>query len=211
MDQIEPISEFNEIDEQLLLNDETEEIFDELILEDSEDLLTITAEVPTETETEDSKHKIKGKHALSYDSIFKGKKEDDENDEESPDFLIARQSKNDFDTSSLWSDDLDEHEYIRLKKLKEQMYDLIITKTNINIKSSRRKPSKIDFNTYIDIMYMNLDMSTYSYTEVFVELAYYFSDTIENVFKLLDKKWGGKISTELARKANIKIDDFDFL
>jgi hypothetical protein len=57
-------------------------------------------------------------------------------------------------------------------------------------------------------------MIKFSHSEVFLELAYYFSDNIENMFKLLDEKWGGKISMELAKKNKIRgfidLDDVDF-
>ena len=58
-------------------------------------------------------------------------------------------------------------------------------------------------------------MGHFSYSEVFIEFSYYFSDNIENMFKLLDKKWGGKIAQELAKKGNIRgaknLEDIDFL
>lgn len=173
-------------------------------------------EVKSETEGEaESKHKIKGKHSLSHDSIFKGKRKKDENsedDENSTDFLIPRQDNFEFDVSSGYHEETrDPEEYVRIKKLKEEMYIIIVDKTDINIKNSRRKPGRIDFNKYYGIIVENVDVSVYSYGEIFIELSFYFSDNIFNMFKLLDKKWGGKIIKELAKKRNIKIDQMDFL
>jgi hypothetical protein len=161
----------------------------------------------------ESKHKIKGKHSLKYDSIFKGKKPvvDEEYDEFSSDFLIPKQERFDIDESSSYRDEYRSPEdYTRIRELKEEIYHIIISKTNINIKSSRRKPGKHDFNEYLSILCENLDTSKYGYSEIFIEFAYYFSDNIGNMFKLLDKKWGGKIASELAIKSNFKLNDVDF-
>lgn len=168
----------------------------------------------TESDNGESKHKIKGKHSLSHDSIFKGKKKLGENspdDEFSQDFLVPKQENFDFDSSSAYHEETkDPEEYVRLKKLKEEIYVIIINKTDINIKNSRRKPGRVDFNKYYQVLVNNLDTSTYNFGEIFIELSFYFSDNIFNMFKLLDKKWGGKIIKELAKKRNIKIDKMDF-
>lgn len=156
-----------------------------------------------------NKHRIPGKHKLSYDSIFKGKKDDDVADETNhyrhEGFEIDRMSSN-------WETKYDNAEYNRLKELKEVVYDLIITKTDINLKSNRRKPSRTNFNIHYDMLIENLDMSKFSYGEVFLEFAYYFSESEYNMFKLLDQKWGTIIVKELSTKYNIKkIDGVDFI
>jgi hypothetical protein len=190
--------------------------FDSLIV----DTTTETGEVPTESvaTTEvatESKHKIKGKHSLRYDSIFKGKKKEedsDEDDEFAQDLMIPKQENFEFDTSSAYHDEVTNPEdYVRHKELKESIYNIIVEKTDINIKNSRRKPGRIDFNKYYQILIDNLDTSKFSYSEIFVDLSYYFSDNIFNMFKLLDKKWGSKIIRELAKKRNIKVDHIDFI
>jgi hypothetical protein len=53
-------------------------------------------------------------------------------------------------------------------------------------------------------------MNKFTYSEVFIELSYYFSDNIVNMFKLLDKYYGGIIAKELAMKSNIKFDKINF-
>jgi hypothetical protein len=187
---------------------------------DETDEIEIEIEIETEIDSEDeskkeSKHKEVGKHALKYDSIFKGKKDDGNLDE----YIIESASKNnsfDPDTSSSYSFERESPtEYVRLKQLKNDLYEIIITDIKLNIKNSRRKPSRVDFNKYYSILVDKLDMGIFSYSEVFIEFAYYFSDNIENMFKLLDKKWGGKIAQELAKRGNIRgaknLEDIDFL
>ncbi|SRR6266403_831286 len=195
-------------------SDGTEEQDNAVLDEELAELSEKTDETKLASE-EESKHKIKGKHSLTHDSIFKGKKKKDENgddDEFSADFLVPKQDNFDFDVSSGYHEETkDPEEYVRLKKLKEEIYIIIIEKTDINIKNSRRKPGRLDFNKYYGVMVENLDTKTYSYGEIFIELSFYFSDNIFNMFKLLDKKWGGKIIKELAKKRNIRIDQMDFL
>ncbi len=173
----------------------------------------------TEDQNEESKHKIKGKHSLEYDSIFKGKKkkydEDDvylEYEEFDPDYHVPRQESFNFDVgSSYYQENMKSSESHRLRQLREDIYEIIVSKTNINIKSSRRKPGRVDFNNYLTVLIDNLDTNKYSYTEVFTEFSFYFSDNLVNMFKLLDEKWGGKISKELEDKANLDLDDLDFM
>jgi hypothetical protein len=174
----------------------------------------MATEPAPDSENKESKHKIKGKHTLGYDSIFKGKKKkDDEDDDEwSQDLLVPKQENFEFDSSSSYHEETrDPEEYVRQKELKEAVYNIILEKTDINIKSSRRKPGREDFNRYYQILVNNLDRSKFSYADIFVDLSFYFSDNVSNMFKLLDKKWGGKIILELAKKRNIKVENIDFL
>lgn len=215
-DSILPI---DELDSNILYTESDDDVQDQDNIVLDEDVIESTEKTdeakPLTEEEAQSKHKIKGKHSLTHDSIFKGKKKKDENgddDEFSADFLVPKQDNFDFDVSSGYHEETkDPEEYVRLKKLKEEIYIIIIEKTDINIKNSRRKPGRLDFNKYYGVMVENLDTSTYSYGEVFIELSFYFSDNIFNMFKLLDKKWGGKIIKELAKKRNIRIDQMDFL
>lgn len=201
------------------IDSDSDDNIDDSVVLDVEVDIEVEVEIKTDEvkaeESSESKHKIKGKHSLSHDSIFKGKKKLNENGEEdefSTDFLVPKQENFDFDTSTGYHEETkDPEEYVRLKKLKELIYVIITDKTDINIKNSRRKPGRLDFNKYYGILVENLDVSTYSYGEIFIELSFYFSDNIFNMFKLLDKKWGGKIIKELAKKRNIKIDQMDFL
>ena len=156
-----------------------------------------------------NKHKIPGKHRLKYDSIFKGKKQE-------ADDVIEDNSRNEgfeIDRSSgEWQSKYDFEEYNRLKELKQHIYEIIIHKTDINLKANRRKPGRQDFNRYYEMLVTNLDMRIYSHSEVFIELSYYFSENEYNMFKLLDQKWGTKIVKELSTKYNVnKIDGIDFI
>ena len=208
-------------------NDEIDDIIVDIDLETSiDDMLKYEDDTIIDTDIDsveidddvkkNSKHKEAGKHALKYDSIFKGKKDDTNLDE----YFIESASKNNNtfepDSSSSYSFERDSPtEYTRLSQLKKDMYDIILDDIKLNLKSSRRKPSRNDFNKYYNKLVDSLDMNTYSYSEVFMEFAYYFSDNIENMFKMLDKKWGGKIAIELSKRGNINgaknLEDIDFL
>jgi hypothetical protein len=86
------------------------------------------------------------------------------------------------------------------------MHEIIKTKTKINLKSSRRKPSRIDFNDYYRLMCKEIDSNRFSRTEIFVELSGYFSDNVFTMFKLLDKNFRVKIVNDLVNKYNIDVD-----
>lgn len=144
-----------------------------------------------------SKHKQDGKHSLKYDSIFKGKK-DDEIDEDS--IIDDGYFNETFDldrTSSFYFETRDNETYLREKKVKEKVYDVLTTKTKLNLLNNRRKPSKIDFNEYYTILKRELINERFSDVELFNELAVYFSDNLFNMFKLLDNKWRNSIINEL--------------
>jgi hypothetical protein len=177
---------------------------------------TTEPKVEEKTEEEISKHKIKDKHRLKHDSIFKGKKETLTEDDvmSGTDYGTRQQNFEPAVSSNYYFERENPYEYQRLNKLKEDVYEIIVNDIQLNIKNSRRKPSKVDFNRYFAVLVGQIDMIKFSHSEVFLELAYYFSDNIENMFKLLDEKWGGKISMELAKKNKIRgfvsLDDVDF-
>ena len=164
---------------------------------------------PKEGEEKINKHKLPGKHKLKYDSIFKGKKNEVE---EQPGSLHHIEGF-DIDPFSIsHSHRVDQAEYDRLKLLKETVYKLIVEKTEINIKNNRRKPGRMDFNRYFEIIVNNMDMRDYSHAEIFLELSWYFSENIFSMFKILEPKWGAVIVRELSQKYNIKkIDGIDFV
>lgn len=146
-----------------------------------------------------SKHKIEGKHSLKYDSIFKGKKEeatdDDGNLEE---FFSWRKDTIEVDKSSNQHNESIENEsYIRSKLIKEKVYLVLKERTSLNFQNNRRKPSKIDFNNYYELLKINLKEESFTNVEIFNELSVYFSDNLFNMFKLLDNKWRNLIITEL--------------
>lgn len=156
-----------------------------------------------------NKHKLPGKHKLKYDSIFKGKK----NEVEEQPGSLHHIDGFDIDPFSIsHTHKVDQAEYDRLKLLKETVYRIIVEKTEINIKNNRRKPGRMDFNRYFEIITNNMDMRDYSHAEIFLELSWYFSENIFSMFKLLEPKWGAVIVRELSQKYNIKkIDGIDFV
>jgi len=162
-----------------------------------------------EGEEKINKHKLPGKHKLKYDSIFKGKKNEVEENNDSLHIIDGF----DIDPFSIsHTQKLDQAEYDRLKLLKEIVNKIIIEKTEINIKNNRRKPGRLDFNRYFEIITNNMDMRDYSHAEIFIELSWYFSENVFSMFKLLEPKWGAVIVRELSQKYNIKkIDGIDFV
>lgn len=142
-----------------------------------------------------SKHKESGKHSLNYDSIFKGKKEEIEDDEYTSGYF-----NNDFSydpQSSYYQETQNNSEYIRDLKLKERVYEILLEETDLNFMNNRRKPSKVDFNNYYKLLREELSSDSFTSIQIFNELAYYFSDNLFNMFKLLNSKWRNMIINEL--------------
>lgn len=178
----------------------------DIIIEINEDELDIMKDdnIVQETSEEDdnivlSKHKIEGKHSLKYDSIFKGKKEDPVDDEESLDgFSGYYKDTIEVDKSSSYhTESIDNETYIRTKLVKERVYEILKESTTINFLNNRRKPSRNDFNNYYTILKNSLKTESFTNIELFNELAVYFSDNLFNMFKLLDNNWRNLIINEL--------------
>lgn len=142
-----------------------------------------------------SKHKESGKHALKHDSIFKGKKEELSEDEYTSGYF-----NNDFSydpQSAYFQETQNNSEYVRDKKLKEKVYEILLEETDLNFMNNRRKPSRVDFNSYYKLLREDLSEDSFTSVQIFNELSYYFSDNLLNMFKLLDKKWRDMIINEL--------------
>jgi hypothetical protein len=178
----------------------------DIVIEIDEDELDLTKDdnIVQETTEEDdsivlSKHKIEGKHSLKYDSIFKGKKEDPVDDEESLDgFSGYYKDTIEVDKSSSYhTESIDNETYVRSKLVKERVYEILKENTTINFLNNRRKPSRSDFNTYYTILKSSLETESFTNIELFNELAVYFSDNLFNMFKLLDNNWRNLIISEL--------------
>jgi hypothetical protein len=176
---------------------------------DDDELLDITIEITidesdiilTDSETlldeEVSTHKQDGKHSLKYDSIFKGKKDDDNYEESDITDGYFNETFELDKTSSFYFETRDNESYLREKRVKEKVYDVLTTKTKLNLLNNRRKPSKIDFNSYYSILKRELVNERFSNVELFNELSVYFSDNLFNMFKLLDNRWRNVIIEEL--------------
>lgn len=151
-----------------------------------------------------SKHTIEGKHSLKYDSIFKGKKEEvTENDDF--DVMFFNEKFEVDKTSQYWFESIDNENYIKEKKVREKVYDVLSSHTDINFLNNRRKPSKSDFNQYYYLLKTHLKKENFTNIEIFNELSVYFSDNLFNMFKLLDNKWRNLIISELQDHIGKKI------
>ena len=179
----------------------------DLVIEINDDDLDLTPDKPaTEidpTETEEdgeilSKHKIEGKHSLKYDSIFKGKKEDPLSEDEMSGFSAYYKDTIEVDKSSIYyHESMDNESYVRTKLVKEKVYQVLKQHTSINFLNNRRKPSKVDFNSYYSLLKEKLHDESFTNIELFNELSVYFSDNLFNMFKLLENNWRNIIINEL--------------
>lgn len=151
-----------------------------------------------------SRHTISEKHSLNYDTIFKGKKEE-QLDEDSLDgsSMYFNETFEVDKSSNYHTESIDNENYISNKILKDRIYDILTTKTEVEFidengkPTSRRKPAKVDFNKYYSILRQELKDSNYSHVEVFVELSSYFSDNLITMLRLLDMEWSNLITAEL--------------
>lgn len=175
----------------------------DIIIEINEDELDLIEEAKPITSENDeivlSKHKIEGKHSLKYDSIFKGKKEDPVDEDDTTDLFSGyyRETIEVDRGSNYYHESIDNEMYIRTKLVKERVYAILGEHTSINFLNNRRKPSRVDFNNYYSLLKNNLKDESFTNVELFNELSVYFSDNLFNMFKLLDNKWRNIIINEL--------------
>lgn len=209
--------DFNEIEESDLSfdDDDLDESQSEIEIDDDEELdiiieidedeleLDLSSEPVVETESEDdivlSKHKLEGKHSLKYDSIFKGKKDDPVDEDDTSDLFSGYYKESiEVDRASNYHfESIDNETYIRTKLVKERVYAILQEHTTINFLNNRRKPSRVDFNNYYQLLRVHLKDESFTNVELFNELSVYFSDNLFNMFKLLDNKWRNLIISEL--------------
>jgi hypothetical protein len=184
------------------LDDDDDVDIDILIEIDEDDLELIDKEEKKEEDSENdivlSKHKLEGKHSLKYDSIFKGKKEDPLDEDDMDGFALYHKESIEVDKSSnYYFESIDNESYVRTKLVKEKVYSVLSENTGLNFLNNRRKPSRVDFNEYFNLLKKHLDSESFTNIELFNELAVYFSDNLFNMFKLLDNKWRNQIISEL--------------
>ena len=217
IDPIDPLDNKDELNEDEIMDDElldgdsmTElviEINDEDSIDDFDIDISLAEDIKFDESSEAieedddivlSKHKIQGKHSLKYDSIFKGKKEDPLSEEEFEANATYYNENFEVDKGSIyWFESIDNEKYIKDKRIKEKVYEVLLNNTDLNFLNNRRKPSKSDFNNYYFLVKTNLKDENFTNTELFNELAVYFSDNLFNMFKLLDNKWRDLIIEEL--------------
>ena len=97
------------------------------------------------------------------------------------------------------------------RMLKNDIYNLLSSNTDLDFRSNRRKPNKQAFNNYYKMLIDNLN-SKYTKSEIFVELSYYFTDHIFNMYKLLYPEYATGILMELRDKGYLKeLDSMSFI
>jgi hypothetical protein len=179
--------------------DYDDDIDSDIVIDIDDDIEDIVS-TPKKSETDAvlSKHKIDGKHSLKYDSIFKGKKEDPLLDTDSEISSFSKGDVIEVDKSSYQhNESMNSEDYFRSKLIKEKVYNALSKNTNLNFLNNRRKPSRVDFNSYYNLLYNELKSDSFTNVEIFNELSFYFSDNLFNMFKLLDNKWRNLIIDEL--------------
>lgn len=190
----------------------------DIIIEIDEDDLDLDIKPETEkvvdTSDEDivlSKHKIEGKHSLKYDSIFKGKKEEAVDEDDTSDLFSGyyRETIEVDKGSNYHFESIDNEMYIRTKLVKERVYFVLGEFTSISFLNNRRKPSRVDFNNYYSLLKVHLKDESFTNVELFNELSVYFSDNLFNMFKLLDNRWRNLIITELQEHIGKNINSKD--
>lgn len=155
-----------------------------------------------------NKHKQDGKHRLKEDTIFKGK-----TDKKSEDDIYDYQEDNDYnDVVNFFNDESEEYsKNDEQNKLSKDVYDILVTKTDIDLTQNRRKPNKDLFNSYYNLLIKELGFK-YTKSELFVELSFYFTDNVFNMYKLLDKESATVIIKELMNKGYLKhLNNINFL
>jgi len=158
-----------------------------------------------------NKHRQEGKHTLQRDTIFKGKLE--EKNEVVNDGYVINADTIHNDTFKIMDLDFDNYteDYLNQNNLTKDVFNILETKTDLDFKQNRRKPNKETFNNYYNLLLKELGFR-YTKSEIFVELSYYFTDNIFNMFKLLDKRPATIIIKELMQKGYLKnINGIDFL
>ncbi len=209
-DDSENIDDIDDID---IDDTETElvEIDDDLNYIEDDDITEIEENVDFDLiyRLNTNKHRQEGKHALKRDTIFKGKIEEKQDVEDSPYSTVD--SYNDsfkgFDVEfDSYTDD-----YMNQNNLTKDIHKVLEEQTNLDFRQNRRKPNKETFNRYYNLLLKELGFR-YTKSEIFVELSYYFTDNIFNMFKLLDKRPATIIIKELIQKGYLKdINDVNFL
>jgi hypothetical protein len=192
----------DELNEELLSEDMIE-IYDEGLSELEEN----SSDDEDEEEDDDimfrfntNNHKVEGKHALKRDTIFKGKIDDVT--EQSDQYFTYQDEINvndglPIEVGTNYEFESKYHEeYIGRLNLSRDVYKLLSEKTELDFSTNRRKPNRHIFNDYYRMLLDNVGKE-YTKSEIFVELSYYFTDNIFNMFKLLDKEYATQIIIEL--------------
>lgn len=223
-EEVEDLEFSDQFDDYDNSDDETNDamdIDDDYLSEDYEEKITIEEEYSYEISDDESskfdllyhfntnKHKQEGKHRLKEDTIFKGKNEKKSEEYEEYGF----EENNDYNDIINFFD-YESVEYsnsVEQNNLTKDVYDILKNKTDIDFTQNRRKPNKETFNFYYSLLISELGFK-YTKSEIFVELSFYFTDNIFNMYKLLDKKSATTIIKELINKGYLKnLENINFL
>ena len=210
------IDEFEEFDEDVLEENIELNIEDEVLgnyITDDNPLLEVEENVDFDLiyRLNTNKHRQEGKHTLLRDTIFKGKL--DEKIQPTEDGYAASTDTMHNDAFKLFDVEFDTYtdDYLNQNNLTKDVFNILEQKTNLDFRQNRRKPNKETFNNYYNLLLKELGFR-YTKSEIFVELSYYFTDNIFNMFKLLDKRPATIIIKELMQKGYLKnINGIDFL
>lgn len=196
-------------------------LFDEIENSDDFDLENDMDEVyfkDNDTEYVKKHKKTKSKtiteHSLDYDSIFNGRKNDEEEDES--EHYIKEASWGAFSSDMSLDDEESENsiDYHRKMELKSKILVCLENNTDIdlNILSVRRKPSRGDFNAYFQLLITDLKKYNYTHTEIFIELYQYFGENVWNYFQLLNVEYSNIIIQELKESSGLSdMDQINWL
>ena len=159
-----------------------------------------------------NKHKLEGTHSLKRDTIFMGKEEEEEDKNPIFDIIASFDQKYEIEKGSTYeAENRNNENYLHKKQLCEDIYKILESETNINFIMNRRKPNRQTFNNYYKLCINQLSLK-YTKSEIFVELSYYFTDNIFNMFKLLDKSNATGIIMELKDKGYLNdIGNINFI
>ena len=206
------------------LDDDEDVVISHLVDDDDDDDdFVIIKEIVNNTENPPKEEKRKpgpkpkliGKHSLSYDTIFKGKKNKavDEDDLECEHIIKNAGGSLDIQESFLDSEESKSNiDYYRESTLKIEIRKILEEFTDIDFNSPRRKPAKSDFNSYFAILIKDLHAYGYTKTEIFIELSGYFTDNYWNMFQLLESRFSNAIIQELKQKYGLSdIDKINFV
>lgn len=190
-----------------------EEITNNIDLDESE------SELDTWFKYGTNNHKLDGKHSLKRDTILNGRLNDENSDVLDDDHNISGSiiELDAYDTGdipiekgSVFEEESKRGDDIQSKRrLSQDVYELLKKNTDLDFRANRRKPNKATFNNYYKMLLINIDKQ-YTKCDIFVELAYYFTDNIFNMYKLLDKKYATAIIKELREKGHLNNIDIKF-
>jgi hypothetical protein len=225
-EEFEELNELNDLDENI--DEDIEDFIEDLNMLDDESLEAESEDATIHADDDDddlsdidimvkfntNNHKLEGKHSLSRDTIFKGKV--DENVEES-EYILHQEDFNFSDGLPIESGSIYEFEskfnedYVDRLNLQRDVYELLQEKTDLDFSANRRKPNRQAFNDYYRMLIDNVGKE-YTKSEIFVELSYYFTDNIFNMFKLLDKEYATHLIVELKQSGYLNnLNNINFI